>query len=91
MRKIKRMFNIRYIALSFAFFILGIAFFTDLTAGISASVDFLVSAVIVGIKRRKPTVFILLLIFIIGGGAYAYSARAVYNGTEYPRRPSRRG
>ena len=37
MRKIKRMFNIRYIALSFAFFILGIAFFTDLTAGISAS------------------------------------------------------
>ncbi len=84
MRKIKRMFNIRYIALSFAFFILGIAFFTDLTAGISASVVFLVSAVIVGIKRRKPTVFILLLIFFIGGGAYAYSARAVYNGTEYP-------
>ncbi len=78
------MFNIRYIALSFAFFILGIAFFTDLTAGISASVVFLVSAVIVGIKRRKPTVFILLLIFFIGGGAYAYSARAVYNGTEYP-------
>lgn len=84
MQKKRRLFNIRYIALSFAFLILGIAFFTNLTAGIAMSVVFLTVFGIIAVKKEEKLLAILFLIFFIGGGIYSFATRTVFETKEYP-------